>query len=153
MNKVEQATNRAIQMLHQNGVGYWRVKVTNGRKSLAITDHGERVVELSKRFILATNETDFHGIMLHEIAHILVGPGHGHGEKFKNKCAEIGLDTAYSCHDYPIYIQRYKYICENCGVLGSSEKKERFMCTNCLYQRNELVAIQVIVNTIAAKAW
>jgi predicted SprT family Zn-dependent metalloprotease len=47
-------------------------------------------IELSKHYVLRNPEHEVLDTILHEIAHALVGPGHGHDEVWKAKCVEVG---------------------------------------------------------------
>jgi len=55
--------------------------------------------------------------ILHEIAHALVGPGHGHNATWKRKCVEIGADPT-RCYEGPQESQathNYELECPSCG--------------------------------------
>lgn len=145
MDKIEVAKLRAVDILSQYGVSNWDILVTNSRKTLAVADHATKLVELSKRFILQSTIKDFDGIMHHEIAHILAGPGKGHGEEFVRICKEITSDAAFSCSNYPLYIGLYLYTCPNCGVIGTHEKEIPTTCVRCL---SEVVITKNKIRTV-----
>lgn len=153
MDKLDVAKARAEDILTQFGVGTWGVKITNARKTLAVADHGTRLVELSKRFIQAATIEQFDGIMRHEIAHILVGPGKGHGEEFVRMCKEINPDEVFSCSNYPLRIGKFLYTCPNCGVLGSNELKKDIACPLCYDKNKEYVSVTVEKNVIVPTQW
>jgi predicted SprT family Zn-dependent metalloprotease len=48
-------------------------------------------IMLNSRFCYAEGEQEIVKVILHEIAHALVGPKAGHGKFFVKKCREIGL--------------------------------------------------------------
>lgn len=152
MNKLEVAKLRAEDILAQYGVSNWGVKVTNSRKTLAVTDHGTKLVELSKRFIQAATIEQFDGIIHHEIAHILAGPGKGHGKEFVQICKQINPDEVYSCDNFPLRIGRFLYTCPNCGVLGSNEKQEDIVCGICI-NNGDFVPVEVTKNIIVPTVW
>lgn len=62
-------------------------------------------------------------VILHEIAHALVGYGNGHNYVFKQKCREIGTtfdgcNVKESCEvkvNMPVKIYNWTAECENCG--------------------------------------
>ena len=67
--------------------------------------------------------------ILHEIAHALVGRGHGHDYVWRSKALEIGCDGE-RCHSHEKDIEnvRYKYLatCPICGEkMGASRQKKR----------------------------
>jgi predicted SprT family Zn-dependent metalloprotease len=151
MDKVDIASVRAIGILREYGIG-WNVKVTNSRKTLAVTDHSTSIVELSKRFILLSTLEEFDGIIHHEIAHVLAGPGKGHGVDFVRICKEINPDEKFSCNNFPLRIGLYIYTCPNCGVLGTNELKKDISCVKCLSE-GKLVDVEVVKNIIVPTEW
>src|SRR5580704_1150694 len=60
------------------GVCYYPTKNTRGR------------IELSSHFAERNSDEMIRDTILHEIAHALVGPGHGHDAVWQAKCVEIG---------------------------------------------------------------
>lgn len=152
MNKVDTAVARAISILRQYDIG-WDAKITNARRTLAVTDHGTKTIELSKRFVMVSTLEEFDGIMHHEVSHVLAGPGKAHGGEFVSICQEINPNEVYSCDNYPIRIGLYKYTCPNCGVLGSNEKRKEMACANCLSNGMGVVDVEVIKNKIEVTEW
>jgi predicted SprT family Zn-dependent metalloprotease len=63
--------------------------------------------------------------ILHEIAHALVGAGHGHNHVWKRKCIEIGAkpERCYSSKEVETPKLRYYVICEGCGVEHQRAKR------------------------------
>ena len=49
-----------------------------------------KTLELSRYLVPLNAEEDVEQITLHEIAHALVGPGHGHDEVWKRQCRIVG---------------------------------------------------------------
>jgi len=47
-------------------------------------------IELSRHFVQRNPEAEVRDTILHEIAHALIGPRHGHDAVWKAKCVEIG---------------------------------------------------------------
>lgn len=153
MNKVEVAELIAREILLQHNVVGWKVETTNSRKTLAVTDHDTKTVELSKRFVMLATKNQFDGIIHHEIAHILSGPGRGHGRKFVEKCNEVGIGKDFSCDNYPVHIKLYKYLCEFCGIVEYNNAKKDLMCGKCMVSKAEFVNLERVKNKIEATAW
>lgn len=153
MNKVKAAELRARELLDNYGITGWTVCTTNSRTTLAVTDHDTKIVELSKRFVMLATKEQFDGIIHHEIAHILVGPGRGHGSEFVNMCNNIGTSSDFSCDNYPIHIKSYKYVCEFCGVIEYSNAKKHLLCGECMISKAEFVNLERVKNKIEVMAW
>jgi predicted SprT family Zn-dependent metalloprotease len=153
LSKTEAAELRAREILKQHNVVGWRIETTNSRKTLAVTDHDTKTVELSKRFVMLATKKQFDGIMHHEVAHILAGPGRSHGKEFLEKCNEIGAGEAFSCDNYPIHIKLYKYLCEFCGVVEYNNAKKDLVCGKCMLAKAEFVNLERVTNKIEVKAW
>ena len=54
--------------------------------------YNQRKVSLSSRIALANTKEKFFNVLYHEIAHGIVGPGHGHDQIWTDKALEIGSD-------------------------------------------------------------
>ena len=52
--------------------------------------YGTRTIELSVFLVDRNGPEEVRDTILHEIAHALVGPGHGHDAVWKRQCIEIG---------------------------------------------------------------
>jgi predicted SprT family Zn-dependent metalloprotease len=153
LNKIEAAEARTIELLDKYGITGWTVYTTNSRKTLAVTDHDTKIVELSKRFVMLATREQFDGIIRHEVAHILAGPGRSHGKEFVEKCNEIGAGEAFSCDNYPIHIKLYKYLCEFCGVVEYNNAKKDLVCGKCMLAKAEFVNLERVTNKIEVMAW
>ena len=127
-DKLKATVLLGAQLLIKHGLDDWKIKIVNRRTSLGETEHSSKTIELSKRFLLICSEKEFRETMLHEIAHALVGPGHGHGPVFIGKCAEIGgMPRPFSS----VTIRSYVYDCEKCGATGGHNKVLNAYCKEC----------------------
>src|ERR1700722_17497176 len=62
--------------VRRTGVCYYPRKTAPGR------------IELSAHFVERNTEEEIRDTLLHEIAHAIVGPGHGHDAAWREKCVE-----------------------------------------------------------------
>ena len=100
--------------------GYWPSMVWMNGGSVLIMRGGGPVCAISP-----PRPSLFHGIMrakasvdhitdtiLHEIAHALVGPRHGHNAIWRQKAREIGC-TAMRCHNLTFSAAKWMMMCPN----------------------------------------
>lgn len=80
--------------------------------------HLYRRIDLNPNLLSAKSD-QFRGTLLHELAHLLVGPGHGHDRAWKVMCLKLG-GTGERCHTMDCSNLRRKRAkvparCERCG--------------------------------------
>lgn len=133
-NAFEVVARYAVGLLQQHGLAGWRF-VWNRRKTcMGLCRYERQTIELSAYFVARNGVEDIRDTLLHEIAHALVGEGHGHDSVWEAKCRELGAiprrcgqanmpagawqatcpgcTTRFSRHRRPA---RGKYYCKPCG--------------------------------------
>ncbi len=70
----------------------WGVSWMTDAHRLGVCRGGKRVISLSSSLLSRVTYTQIRNAILHEIAHGLVGRGHGHGEVWRNQAVAIGCD-------------------------------------------------------------
>lgn len=83
----------ARRMMNEHGLGHWLFKFDRravGR--LGCCRHGEQTISLSEKIVRLTDESVIRNTVLHEIAHALVGPGHGHDHVWRRQALAIGCN-------------------------------------------------------------
>src|SRR5688572_10705180 len=80
----------AMQLLSIHGVGDWTFRFNKRKTGMGLCVYTRRTIELSLYFVSRNLPEEILDTLLHEIAHALVGPDHGHDEVWKRKCIEIG---------------------------------------------------------------
>lgn len=130
--KINIAIKSAEEMIAYHGLDF-SVMVNRRRVTLAETHHDDKTIFLSRWFIIATDKRTFEGVVLHEIAHAMLGPGFGHGEEFQELCGMISpTDDFILPHTGRTPTQRYKYECEGCDYFGfSNAKRHDLGCAAC----------------------
>lgn len=88
MNKTELAS-LARTMMDQHGLHRWKFAWCNDKTTAGWCFYSQKTIKFSTHFL---EMGDFHikQTILHEIAHALVGSGHGHDAVWKAKGREIG---------------------------------------------------------------
>lgn len=105
----------AEEMVQAYGLVGWKVKV-NGRffNVLGRCKYRTKTIELSKAYIEQGTQEHINDTILHEIAHALVGEGHGHGIVWQRKAREIGA-IPKRCSKTVKLKGKYEYVCNTCG--------------------------------------
>jgi predicted SprT family Zn-dependent metalloprotease len=87
MNEIEKL---AKEMMQSHGLLNWRFAWNNTRASFGKCKHGSRMIELSRILSPLRPMDEVKNTILHEIAHALVGGGHGHDMAWRYKFVSIG---------------------------------------------------------------
>ena len=88
-----------------------------------ICRHRTKQITLSVTFCQKAHKEDIVDTILHEIAHAIVGPNHGHDEIWKAAARRIGC-TAKRCHQVDHTPPRWRGKCE-CGQKWTRQRLSR----------------------------
>ena len=117
--------------MDKNGLIDWKLDLDNAKVRAGACFFKEKKISFSKNFIKNSNEAEIYDTILHEIAHALVGPKHGHGIVWKNMAKRLGC-SAKRCHS--LEFSDYKWIryCKNsCWEQKTHRRKSNLMCRKC----------------------
>lgn len=107
------------QLMKQHGLTSlgWGFELDNAKRRFGVCRHRNRTISISKHLATLNDEAKVKDTILHEIAHALVGPNHGHDHVWKRKCIEIGAkpERCYSTDETNTPTLRYVAKCEACG--------------------------------------
>lgn len=104
--QLEDALSLAWSQLDKYGLTNWSLQLDERTRFLGHCHYEKKAIFLSVLFVEQHGQLDVLDTILHEIAHALVGPGHGHDEVWVLKALELGA------HPVP---------CKNCFVARKSE--------------------------------
>ncbi len=96
-------------------------------KRFGKTDPISKVLRINKRFIELNSFSIIRALIIHELVH-LEYPNHGSG--FKSKMNKFG----YGSHIFKklsTKIEKYRYECDNCGVIYDNRKLNGAVCKKC----------------------
>jgi predicted SprT family Zn-dependent metalloprotease len=95
----------------------WRFGFDNAKRRFGCCNYSYKQITLSQALTLVNDEVRVKNTILHEIAHALVGRGHGHNGVWKRKALEIGCDgnRCYSSKNTVTPESKYIAICNTCG--------------------------------------
>src|SRR6478736_3287909 len=68
----------------------WTFDWDRAVKRFGVCKHSERSITISRKLTLTNPESEFRSTMIHEIAHALVGGGHGHGPVWRSMHRSLG---------------------------------------------------------------
>jgi predicted SprT family Zn-dependent metalloprotease len=104
----------ALGLLMAHGLHGWSFAFNWRKRSMGLCAFSHRRIELSVHFVERNNHAEILDTILHEIAHALVGPGHGHDAVWKTKCIEIGAKPL-RCGEADMPESRWHARCGACG--------------------------------------
>ena len=135
--KFQAARKLALDLLALHGLQL-PIRWTKTKRQLGCILFKNRVateMRLSKVFIEANEESEVKDLILHEIAHALVGCQHGHDHVWKAKCVEIGArPEQYAKLDKVKMMHTHEVKCTACGCVykklfaASRKDYSRFSC-------------------------
>lgn len=130
---------RRLMAIH--GLGDWTFAFNRRKRAMGYCYCGIKTIELSVYFVESNPEEVIRDTLLHEIAHALVGPEHGHDEVWKAKCREVGAKPErYGSAVMPL--GRWRAQCHCCGKRFHRHRKPKrlqgWYCLHCGLERGAL---------------
>ena len=110
----------------------WRFSWDSAKVRAGACKYRTKQITLSKPiFTIEANRDDVLDVILHEIAHALVGPGVGHGFQWKAMARKIGARPE-RCHSLET-AGTVIATCANCGPVGKMTRmpKATYHCRRC----------------------
>lgn len=124
---------QARQMMDHWGLFQWELRMDMARRRAGLCEYGVKTISLSVNMVKLNPLEEVRKTVLHEIAHALVGPGHGHGDVWMSKAVDVGADPV-ACYDPAEKIMpvgRWQVLCPGCGRLHSKcrrPSREAYRC-------------------------
>ena len=130
-----QARHLARQLLAAHGLADWSFAFNRSKRDLGLCRFGPKVIELSRHFVERNGSGLVRDTLLHEIAHALVGPGHGHDDAWKRMCRRVGARPERLSHEADMPEGRWQATCAGCGMRHHKHRKPKRMrgwfCCRC----------------------
>ena len=140
--RVLEVRRLAAELFARHGLGDWSFSFNRSKTQLGLCLFGRKVIQLSVHFIARNGDELIRDTLLHEIAHALVGPGHGHDTVWKAKCAEVGARPERLCFDADMPDGCWQALCGSCGMTHHKHRKPRhavgWFCRHCGRERGRL---------------
>jgi predicted SprT family Zn-dependent metalloprotease len=122
------AEQLAKELMHKHNLRGWSFRFDNARRRFGRCSYSRKLITLSSALVAINDEAKVKDTILHEIAHALVGSGHGHDWVWKTKAIEIGCDgkRCYSSEDIRTPESKYFAICGGCGKTHKKHRKAKY---------------------------
>ena len=130
---LHEAFGMAESLLRQHGLEGWRVEYDAAKRRAGICRFHDRVIGLSGPLTKLHTEDEVRDTVLHEVAHALVGPHHGHDEAWRRTAMRIGC-SGLRCvpADSPRVPGAWLGVCAAGHVKDRHRRPERVMsCAQC----------------------
>jgi SprT protein len=86
----EKVTALANELFQRHGITNYSFGLDRAVRRAGLCDYRNRRITLSKHLVQSGDLDQIEQVLLHEIAHALVGQSAGHGKIWKQKASEIG---------------------------------------------------------------
>ena len=115
--KREVARALARSLMDAAGLADWRFRFDHAKRRAGACTHSTRTISLSGPLTDLYDEGTIRGVILHEIAHALVGPAHGHDAAWKRTARALGApDSARLSSSLPAPDAPWVGTCPRCGA-------------------------------------
>ncbi|MEO9323228.1 SprT-like domain-containing protein [Nocardioides sp. C4-1] len=123
----------AEHLLEHHGLDDWSIELDGAKRRAGICRFGPRVIGLSAPLTVLHTDLEVKDTILHEIAHALAGPEHGHDETWRQIAVRIG-STGERCisPDSARVEPPWLGVCPGGHTNGRHRRPERVMtCGEC----------------------
>ncbi len=133
--ELEDAKELALELMSDYGLYYWKFKFDYAKIRFGCCDGRKRIISLSKPLVLINDDEVVENVILHEIAHALVGNSQGHNKVFQQQAEGMGcIFTGRYAYDNVIGVPKNVVAkCPNCSreVRRYRMPKRQFSCGKC----------------------
>lgn len=123
----------AEHLLAAHGLDDWTPAYDNAKRRAGVCRFGPKVLGLSAPLTMLHDGDEVRDTILHEIAHALVGPRHGHDETWRAVAREIGCSGLWCVsEDAPRVQTAWLGVCPEGHSIGRHRRPERVAsCREC----------------------
>jgi predicted SprT family Zn-dependent metalloprotease len=123
--ELNEAKKLALNLMSDHNLNHWSFKWHNKKRAFGTCYYRKMAIGLSQILIPQMTVEAVTNTILHEIAHALVGGGHGHGYVWRNKAIEIGCDGNRTNNHNVEVEAKYVAICKGCGERITAHRKPK----------------------------
>jgi len=147
---LQEAKKLAQNLMREHGLTYdgWTFKFDNARRRAGVCKYYNKTIGLSKYLLPYMKDDKVKDTLLHEIAHAMVGAGHGHNRVWQTQAIAIGCNGA-RCYNpetefhagavEELAVQsKYSLSCPECGRVTAVHRKPKRSkaCGKCCKEHN-----------------
>ena len=128
---LERALTLGAELMALHRLQNWSLKLDHARRRAGLCDYRQKVISLSRHYVRNADIEHVRDTILHEIAHALVGPNHGHDAVWRMKAREIGC-TATRCHTLEFAAPPWEMYCPmGCFTSPRHRRTANLVCAKC----------------------
>ena len=121
----------AYELIYKHNLIGWSFRFDNAKSRAGLCIYKKKIISLSSYYVKAADLEEIINTILHEIAHAIVGPSHGHDSVWRAKALAIGCD-AKRCHNLSFIVPYWVMKCPNgCFKIPRHRKKKQLICKSC----------------------
>ena len=133
----------AVTLMKQHKLDAWSFRFNRRKRSVGLCQYTSRTIELSAGYVALNGEAEVSETILHEIAHALVGPEHGHGAAWKARAVALGARPARCAGpEVATPAGRWRAACPACARQFHRHRRPRggatYWCAACGRERGVL---------------
>ena len=129
-SRLDAIASHADQLIDKHKLYDWRFYFDTADGRLGECSYSNKTISLSEQFCLQASDNEITDTILHEIAHALVGPNHGHDQVWVAKAKEIGC-SGERCHDKRFTEPKYIMTCPSCAWFAGRDRRRNLVCSQC----------------------
>lgn len=141
--RAREVSQLACETLSYYGLTDWSFTLNRRKRDMGLCLYDPKVIALSVHFVQLNDEETIRDTLLHEVAHALVGPGHGHDAVWRQKSLEVGAKPERLCYDVNMPEGRWQATCAGCGMRHHKHRRPKHMvgwyCRHCGRERGRLI--------------
>lgn len=135
-----EAQQLAKELMQQHNVSHYHFKFDNAVRRFGYCNYSKKTISLSKKIVSLNDQATVKNVILHEIAHAMLGHGYGHNATWVRTAKSIGCDgkRCYSRNEVSTPKLKYSVICTNCKGKWKRAKKpiKGLACGSCCKKFN-----------------
>lgn len=124
----------ALAVMRSFGLADWSFEFTRARRMLGVCRYDRPAIGLSIHLVQRNGPEEVRETLLHEVAHALVGRGHGHGPVWREMARRVGCKPV-RCGDADMPEGRWGAECPCCGRRFHRHRRPRpsgrWWCRRC----------------------